>query len=145
MIRTANGFKQQRFVFIGSTPYPAISRDRRLPWAANKQTRLIAKTALGAEQEIEGEYFEDVADFLQTRGEIELVCLEQTERSQKLADYRWPTSAYLVVGNELTGVSPAILTISETHLHIPMLGNKESFNVAVAAGIALYQNYLGIN
>ena len=145
IIRTANGFKQQRFIFIGSTPYPAIARDQRLPWAVEKQTRLIAKTALGAEQEIEGEHFEDAADFLRVREKIELVCLEQTDRGQKLADYLWPTSAYLVFGNELAGVSPAILTVAETHLQIPMLGNKESFNVAVAAGIALYQHHLKAN
>ena len=45
----------------------------------------------------------------------------------------------LVVGNEVRGISPKILKYCDEVVHIPMYGKKESLNVSVAAGIALYQ------
>ena len=44
----------------------------------------------------------------------------------------------IVVGNEVSGVSPGVLTRCDAIVHIPMLGQKESLNVSVAAGVALY-------
>jgi tRNA G18 (ribose-2'-O)-methylase SpoU len=44
----------------------------------------------------------------------------------------------LVVGNEVSGIDPEILALSDRHLSIPMLGYKRSLNVAVAFGIAVY-------
>jgi 23S rRNA (guanosine2251-2'-O)-methyltransferase len=51
----------------------------------------------------------------------------------------------LVVGNENTGIDPGILAESDQVLHIPMLGNKESLNVANAYAIAVYWLLFGLN
>ena len=142
IIRTANGFGRQRFVFLGTCPYPALTNDSRLPWQAARQTRQIAKTALGAELEIQAEYFAGAQAFLNAGRCRHIACLEQTEASQPLTDFDWPADLCLVVGNELNGVSKPLLDIADSCLHIPMLGSKRSFNVSVAAAIALYQQSL---
>ncbi len=139
IIRTANGFGQYHFVFLGLTPYPTLKNDQRLPWQAAQQSRRIAKTSLGTENAIQGQYFPDENTFLKTHKPQNIICLEQTATSQNLADYHWPDDACLIVGNELNGVSKNLLQAAQTHLYIPMLGHKESFNVAVALGIGLYQ------
>ncbi|MCR2821931.1 TrmH family RNA methyltransferase [Lederbergia panacisoli] len=50
-----------------------------------------------------------------------------------------PTDSYaLIVGNEGAGVDSTILQNTDQNLYIPIYGNSESLNVAVAAGILLY-------
>lgn len=139
IIRTADGFGQRRFVFLGTTPHPRLPGDRRLAHQSLKQTKQIAKTALGAEQNIQGLYCAKTQDFLQAKKDWPIVCLEQTPDGRPLREYRLERPVYLVVGNEIDGVSEELLDCSSERLTIPMSGDKESFNVAVAAGIALYQ------
>ena len=138
IIRSAEGFGRLQFIFIGTTPYPEIENDRRLKYQILRQTKQIGKTALGAEQKIKGRYFKDVAEFLEQAEDNDLICLEQTPKSLNLADYRLKNNSYLIVGNEIDGVCDQVIKKSTTCLMIPMVGKKESFNVAVAAGIALY-------
>ena len=139
IIRSADGFSCPDFVFIGTTPYPQVSSDQRLPHQIVRQTKQIAKTALGAETHISGHYYETAQAFLSQRCPQPLLCLEQTEQAEDLATYKWPLNCYLVVGNELSGVSPQLLAAADDHLVIPLLGRKESLNVAVATALALYQ------
>ena len=139
ILRTANGFNCQHFIFIGTTPYPQIAHDQRLPHQIRRQSRQISKTALGAEETIEGQYFPDTRSFIKAKKEKPLICLEQTKRAERLSQYQLQESIYLVVGNEIEGVSSELLERAQTHLFIPMLNHKESFNVATALGIALYQ------
>ena len=140
IIRTADGFGCRRFAFIGTTPYPRLAADGRLPHLIRRQTARIAKTALGAEKEIDGRYFETAASFL-SGGGGRLICLEQTPGSRPLASWRPADGDRLVLGNELDGVGPELAAAGDC-LFIPMAGNKESFNVAVAAAIALYHRGL---
>ena len=139
IIRTANGFGHRHFVFLGTTPYPLIANDRRLEYQIKKQTQQIQKTSLGAEKEIIGQYFQTADDFLQQTRNPNLICLEQTEQSQLLSDYQPKEDNYLIFGNEINGISPLLLKKAATCLMIPMLGSKESFNVAITVGITLYQ------
>ena len=137
ILRTAEGFGVKQVSFIGCSPYPALKNDQRLPHLQAKQTEQIAKTALGAEKLIEGQYFAQASHFLsQVRQPI--ICLEQTKDSLVLADYQETQAICLVLGAETTGVSPELIKAAQTCLVIPMSGRKESFNVAVASGIALY-------
>jgi tRNA G18 (ribose-2'-O)-methylase SpoU len=72
--------------------------------------------------------------------------LERDERSiaiQQLLDLRNEKPIVLVVGNEISGVDPGILELCEQTVHIPMAGQKRSFNVAVAYGIAVYTIMFG--
>ena len=144
ILRTADGFGCQDVIFIGTTPYPQLADDQRLPHAAQRQTKMIAKTALGAEATINGQCFSNAQSWLATVDSGLIVSLEQTPDSQSLFDYLPKTKVdYLVVGSEINGIDSLILKNSHQKIKIPMSGRKESFNVAVAAGIALYHlNYL---
>jgi 23S rRNA (guanosine2251-2'-O)-methyltransferase len=101
----------------------------------------IRKTALGAEESMEWEYAASVtgcAEKLKAEG-YTLYALEQTENSQKLGEMTvcWP--AALVLGNEVDGVSQELIDQCDAVIEIPQYGTKHSLNVAVSAGIALYQ------
>jgi len=67
-----------------------------------------------------------------------LVALEQEDRSINLADYETPDKIALLIGEEVHGIEADLLAQCQDVLEIPMVGQKESFNVSVATGIALY-------
>ncbi len=101
----------------------------------------ISRTALGAEEQVAWEYRPDVLEAIaQARSEgYEPVVIEAGEASSSLEDFSWPEKPCLVLGNEATGVSPLVLDACVRRVSIPMCGVKESFNVAVAFGIAAHQ------
>ena len=72
------------------------------------------------------------------RDGFEIIVLEQTERSLKLNHFTPSGPTALVLGNEVTGVLPELINAADAIVEIPMVGKKESLNVAVAAGIAIY-------
>ena len=137
-LRTSDGFGVSKVIFSGYTPYPALDDDTRLPHFADKITRQIHKTALGAETMVPFERFEEppLAD-LKTQG-FTIIGLEQDERSVMLPGYPVPDKIALLLGNEIDGIYPEFRDQCDALVEIPMHGDKESFNVSVAAGIALY-------
>lgn len=100
----------------------------------------ISKTALGAEEWIPWSKDLDPLDVLQKRREegYEIVALEKTETSIDIHAHRPKKPICLILGHEVLGVSDELITVSDTIVHIPMLGKKSSLNVSVAAGISLY-------
>lgn len=100
----------------------------------------IAKTALGAERTVPWEHHRQTVRLLRKLKSdgVRIVALEQTRRSVPLPRFRPRFPLALVVGNEVTGVSPAICRLADDIVAIPMRGVKESLNVAVAAGVGLH-------
>lgn len=131
MFRTADAFGIQRIFLTGYTPAP-LDRFKR-------PISKIAKTALGAEKTVPWEKGEiaDISSKLKQDG-IRVVALEQDERSVSLASYTVPAAWALVVGNEVEGIDSEALQLADDVVEIPMAGHKESLNVAVAAGVALF-------
>jgi tRNA G18 (ribose-2'-O)-methylase SpoU len=124
----------------GYTPYPISAKDDRLPYLAKKIDAQIHKTALGAERFVKwqhSERIEIVLSKLRTDG-FKIVGLEQHPDAVRLPEYRASTKTALIVGREVEGLEAEILTACDTIIEIPMSGRKESFNVAVAAAMALY-------
>lgn len=138
IFRTAEGFGVQKIILSGYTPYPRIADDPRLPHIADKLTRQIHKTALNAETLVPFEYQEtpDIASLKQQGYRI--VGLEQADNSISLKDYETPKKVALILGEEVEGIARDLLEECDDIIEIPMQGQKESFNVSVAAGIALY-------
>jgi tRNA G18 (ribose-2'-O)-methylase SpoU len=68
-----------------------------------------------------------------------IVALEQSEDSIDITTYKSPEKVALLLGEEVEGVTAELLAQCDDILEIPMVGKKESFNVSVATGIALYQ------
>lgn len=136
--RTADGFGISKIIFSGYTPYPTLEDDTRLPHFADKITRQIHKTALGAETMVPFERFEEppLAE-LKSQG-YAIVGLEQGDGAIMLPDYKTPDKVALFLGNEIDGIYPELRSQCDAIIEIPMHGDKESFNVSVAAGIAMY-------
>lgn len=131
MFRSADAFGIQKIFLTGYTPTP-LDRFKR-------PVSKIAKTALGAEKTIPWEKGEigSVVVKLKTEG-VRIIGLEQDARSQPLLSYMITVPWALVVGNEVEGVDKETLRLCDDIVEIPMHGTKESLNVAVAVGIALF-------
>lgn len=100
----------------------------------------ITKTALGADATVPWEQANDPLPALQQLRDDgwELIALELSDDAQALTDYHPGERTCIVVGHELDGVPERLRTLCHRTVMIPMLGTKESLNVAVAAGIALW-------
>ncbi len=129
MLRTADGAGVHHAYLGGVSATPANPK--------------VAKTALGAEKSMSWSFHPDafaLAKELRAGG-LRLWALEGGERAISLFDSIPELTGppiVLVVGNELTGVDPGILSLCERVVSLPMLGMKGSLNVAVAFGIAVY-------
>jgi tRNA G18 (ribose-2'-O)-methylase SpoU len=127
MFRTADACGVRMMVLAGVTGCPP--RDG------------IAKTALGAEAAVAWRYR---ADELGALREIEgegytPVAVENGPAGSALPAFEWPERPCLVVGNEVRGLSPHVLEACPRRVSIPMLGRKETLNVAVAFGIVAHR------
>lgn len=138
IFRTAEGFGVKRLILSGYSPYPMAENDSRLPHIAAKLTSQIHKTALGTEAMIDFEYQPAPPfDTLRESGYV-IVGLEQDQRATPLPDYTAPEKIALLLGEEVQGIESHLRDACDALVEIPMSGQKESFNVSVAAGIALY-------
>lgn len=134
IFRTADAVGVEKIYLTGYTPAPLDEFKRK----RNK----IAKAALGAENSVEWEkktIIQSVLKRLRAEG-YTLVGIEQDIRSipyTQVSYMRTDKVAY-VVGNEVTGVPKAVLKHMHTLIEVPMRGKKESLNVGIAFGVALY-------
>ena len=132
MFRTADAAGIAKIYLTGYTPLPVD--------AFGKVHPEIAKTALGAERTVPWKYKKTIGPLLNKLREenVFIIGLEQHTRA---VDYRRvkPKQPWaLVVGNEVRGLSEAVLNKCDAVAQIPMRGKKESLNVSVAFGIALF-------
>lgn len=127
IFRSCDGACAEKLYLCGFTPHPPRSE--------------IEKTALGATASVPWEYVRDVADALRAlkqEGKT-IAALEHTDSSiSSFSLTRGQFPLAVVVGNEITGVSASALAECDLAIEIPMYGVKQSLNVAVAAGIVLY-------
>lgn len=137
VFRTAEGLGVQKIILSGYTPYPTFPGDSRLPHISEKITSQIHKTALGAERMVPFEYQDDIVAWFDST-DMPVVALEQSVDAIAIRDYSAPAEFAFMLGEEVKGIEPALLERCESIIEIPMVGKKESFNVSVAAGIALY-------
>ncbi len=127
IFRTADGAGVEKIWLCGATGYPPQGG--------------IAKTALGAEDHVAWEYHEDILTVVRTlkaQG-YQIVLLEQMQGSVPHDQFVPKPPVCLVIGNEITGITDALLSLSDAAIEINMAGIKNSLNVAVAFGIAAYQ------
>ena len=100
----------------------------------------IDKVSLGAEKWMPWKQYKNTLTLVKSlkKKGVKIVALEKNENSVDIGDVTFSGPLALVVGNEVDGVDPKILALADAVVHIPMYGKKESLNVSVAAGIALY-------
>lgn len=138
IFRTCEGFGVKKIVLSGYSPYPSTSNDKRLPHIALKLTAQIHKTALGAETMVPFEYQPEPNFKSLKNAGYRIVGLEQNVRSVMLDTYNSPEKIVLLLGEEVKGLTDDLIDECDDIIEIPMVGKKESFNVSVATGIALY-------
>ena len=128
IFRSADGFGAEKIYLTGYTAYPPRED--------------LHKTALGAEEAVPWEHFENplnAAKAIKAQG-IKLILLEQTTSSvdiYSISESEFPLC--FIVGNEVTGVSEDLSTMADFHVEIPMRGVKQSLNVSVSTGVAGYE------
>lgn len=132
IFRTADAAGVAKLFLSGYTPRPT---DR-----FGRVQKEIAKTALGAQNFVTWEYAKTPDAFIKKlRAEgFRIVGIEQDARARDYRSFTPKQPALFLVGNEVRGLSPALRRACDELLEIPMRGRKESLNVAVAAGIVLF-------
>jgi tRNA G18 (ribose-2'-O)-methylase SpoU len=139
IFRSCEGFGVNNIILSGYSPYPTIPGDTRLPHISDKLTAQIHKTALDAETLVAFEYQESLDLGALKADGYRIVGLEQDTRSIMINNYTTPEKIALLLGEEVEGIADDLRASCDDLIEIPMHGKKESFNVSVAAGIALYQ------
>lgn len=136
VFRTADGAGVKKIFLSGYTPTPYF--DEAYPTRAQK---MIAKTALEAERVVPWEREKDIIQLiekLRSKG-VEIIGLENGVKSIDYKDFQPKFPSALILGTEVTGIDQEILSQCEVVISIPMRGKKESLNVSVASGIAIYE------
>lgn len=142
ILRSADSFRVERVITCGSTPYPRVKNDDRDPVVVNRNTHSIARSALGAEQTVLTEHVVSsiIAIERLRKAGWTIIGLEQAPNSTPLhSNFDLPTKVALVVGSEVSGLNDEVLAACDRVVEIDQLGSKESLNVAVATGIALFR------
>ncbi|HRR93796.1 MAG TPA: RNA methyltransferase [Bacteroidales bacterium] len=135
VFRTCDAFLVEELFLCGITPVPP-HRD-------------IQKTALGATESVSWQYFktaEEAIRILKEKGYL-VIAVEQVEGAVELQDLRVEKGKKyaFVFGHEINGVSQEAVDLSDICVEIPQFGTKHSFNIAVSAGIVLWDFTLKIS
>ena len=129
VFRTADAFLVESVYLCGITATPPH--------------REIQKTALGATESVEWRYFDNVSEAIDElkRKDVKIVAVEQAEESVSPEEFAVePGVLYaLVFGHEINGVSQYVMEACDACIEIPQYGTKHSFNIAVSAGIILWE------
>jgi len=135
VFRTSDALLVEKIVMCGISGTPP-----------NKE---IHRTARGAEDSVAWEYFEKTTDAIISLKEdgYKVISLEQTIGSIDLLKYQpmHGVKYALVFGNELRGVEQEVVNLSDECIEIPQFGTKHSFNIAISAGIVLWDFFTKIH
>lgn len=129
VLRTADAFLLQAVYTTGYSPHPP-----------HKQ---IDKTALGAHETVNCKHFADAALAIESLKEdgFTILAVEQAEQSSMLHKLTIGKNQKIAVvfGNEVSGVEQSTIGLCDGCLEIPQFGMKHSLNIAVAAGVVLWE------
>lgn len=129
VFRTADAFRVEKILLTGITGTPPH--------------REIEKTALGATESVLWEYSENPEQMVQQlkNDGYTIITIEQTTESIPLHQFKFKehSKMCLVFGNEINGVSEAVIALSDYAVEIPQAGTKHSLNISVCAGIVVWE------
>ncbi len=127
IFRSADGFGFDHAYLCGITPTP--------------ENDAVRKTSLGAEDSVPWSYHKDAVKLVTSlkKEGCKVLALEEDQTAVPLGGFSASAErGVLILGNEVSGVDPELLELCDEILYIPMQGDKKSFNVATAFGIAAY-------
>ncbi|MBI4971848.1 MAG: TrmH family RNA methyltransferase [Candidatus Omnitrophica bacterium] len=127
LFRLADGARLERILLAGITGTP--------PQLG------IRKTALGADECVPWEYHVDSVKLAKRLSNLgyQLVVLEHVDSAKIHWEINYQFPLCLIVGNEVSGVRSEIVELADYAIEVPMKGEKNSLNVAMAAGVAVYE------
>ena len=130
--RTADAFRIGAIYLCGITARPPH--------------REIHKTALGADESVDWQYFENTSEACEhlKRNGYRIFAVEQVEDSIKLDEFCAPEKSAYIFGNEVEGVDDAVLPYCEQAIEIPQEGTKHSLNVSITGGILMYHLFYNL-
>lgn len=135
IFRTANAVGIEKIYLCGTTPTPLDKKGLR--------RKDFAKVALGAEDTVAWEYIENTIDCVNKlkNENYYVISFEQDNNSldYKEVSVKDKENVVFVIGSEVDGVSHEVIKMSDVIAEIPMLGTKESLNVTIAFGVAVYR------
>lgn len=134
LFRTMQGFGVEKAFLCGITPTP--------------DHKNFSKTSMGAENDVCWSYDRNALSRIRSLKDegYTIISLETCAQSQPITSFSWGDSikrCVIVIGNEITGIDPAILEMSDHTLSIPIIGRNKSYNVTVAFGIGLFVCFFG--
>ncbi len=128
VFRTADAFLIEKIILCGITATPP-----------NKE---IHKTALGATETVDWEHHKNILEVIENlkQDHYQVYAIEQVENAHSLDKFAIdPQEKYAIIfGNEVFGVSQQAITLCNGSIEIPQLGTKHSLNIAVSAGIVVW-------
>lgn len=132
VFRTADAFLAEAIYLCGFTPVPPH--------------REIQKTALGANETVSWKYFKSAVSAIEElrHSGYKIAAVEQTENSVVLNKFFAAKGEKLAVvfGNEVGGVAQPVIDSADVCIEIPQFGTKHSLNIAVCAGIVIWDLFL---
>jgi len=128
VFRTADAFLLEAIYLCGVTARPPH--------------REIQKTALGATETVNWKHFKttlDAVNSLKAEG-YKVYAVEQADQSIMLDKFTPPSgNIALIFGNEVSGVEQSVMDVCDACIEIPQYGTKHSLNLAVSAGIVIWE------
>jgi 23S rRNA (guanosine2251-2'-O)-methyltransferase len=129
VFRTADAFMVEKILLCGITATPPNPD--------------IRKTALGSTESVPWKYYKSTTDAigeLKEKGYL-IIAIEQADQACELQDFvpEKDKKYALVFGHEITGVDQTVIDMCDHCIEIPQFGTKHSFNIAVSAGIVLWE------
>jgi len=133
IFRTSDACGVSKIYLAGYTPAPV---DR-----FGRSRADVAKSALGAEKTINWEVVANISNIIKKlhKDGFKIIAIEQSLNSIDYKKIKIDDKVAFVVGNEVTGLPENILKKCDLVAEIPMLGEKESLNVSVAFGVAVFR------
>lgn len=133
IFRTADAVGIDKIYLSGFTPRPTDKFGRI--------QKDIAKSALGAETWVPWEYQKNLSNIISKlkKNGYKIIAIEQDGRAMDYRKVKVPSKVAIIVGPEVTGLPKKVLDKCDIIAEIPMHGKKESLNVSVATGIALFR------
>ncbi len=127
IFRTCDAFLVEKLFLCGITAHPPNVK--------------LKKTAMSSESYVRWEYVRETVDVIHSLQDVEvrIYCSERTEQSKKISNIEFHFPCGIVFGNEAEGVSQKVLEASDEVVEIPMMGFKNSLNVATTVGIVLHE------
>lgn len=126
IFRSADAFGIEKIYLTGYSPDPS-----------NKK---VLKTSLGSEKTVNWEKNCNISDAIAVlkKNAVKIIALEESKKRELLHKFKTNDKVAIILGNEVDGIEDEVLKEVDCCLEIQMLGEKESLNVAVCGGVAMY-------